>query len=86
MTLSINLPSEIEHVIRERAKAAGLDIEAFVKRVVVEEVADDVARERRGVMSSEEFARRTEAWIKLHPALDHAIDDSRESFYDGRGE
>jgi hypothetical protein len=37
-------------------------------------------------MSIEEFDRRTEEWIKLHPVLDHAIDDSRESFYAGRGE
>jgi len=34
--------------------------------------------------SPSEFAKRLDSWISLHPALDHAIDDSRESIYSDR--
>lgn len=86
MTLNITFPTEIENAIRARAAAAGIDIESFVTSVVYEEVAEDVQPKRPRKISPDERARRAEAWVKLHPALDHAVDDSRESIYAGRGE
>jgi plasmid stability protein len=83
MTVSINLPAEIENVLRLRAAAAGQDLESFVQRVVVETVNEGVeSAPRKG--TSAEFAKRLDAWTALHPVLDHAIDDSRESLYAGR--
>ena len=37
-------------------------------------------------LGSEGFPERLAAWIKLHPILDHPVDDSRESIYAGCGE
>lgn len=38
------------------------------------------------VESSEEWARRLQAWVDSHPPRPNSIDDSRESLYSGRGE
>lgn len=86
MNVSINFPAEVEQALRRRAAATGQDMETFVAKVLTDEVADDLKPRRKSKISPEEFARRTDAWIKLHPVLDHAIDDSRESIYAGRGE
>ena len=85
MQLNVNLPAEIEAALRRRAAAAGQDLETFVSHVVTEEVVDDLERLRKKKVSPEKFAERLDAWAKLHPVLDHAIDDSRESIYAGRG-
>lgn len=85
MNVSINFPSEIETVLLSRAAAAGQDVETFVRNVVTDSLADQdlvVAPKKR----SADFRARLEAWIALHPKLDHGIDDSRESIYAGRGE
>jgi hypothetical protein len=37
-------------------------------------------------MKDEEWARRLQAWVETHPSRPIAIDDGRESLYDGRGE
>jgi hypothetical protein len=86
MQMNINFPAEVESALKRRAAAAGQDVETLVTNILVEEVADEVEPRKRRRISPEEFARRTAAWIKLHPAIDHAIDDSRESIYAGRGE
>lgn len=87
MTITIDLPPEIETALRRRAEASGQDPATIVRQFVIESLEDevnvDVPVSQR---SPEEFARRMEAWIKLHPVLDHPIDDSRESIYSGRGE
>ena len=85
MNLNIELPADIANVMQRRAQAAGKDLATFVGQVVTEsavEENDDV----RPATAPAEFVRRLKAWIALHPVLDHAIDDSRESFYEGRGE
>lgn len=85
MQLSIDIPAEIEAVLRLRAEAAGEDMATFVRHVVVESLFD--SSENRPLSASPaEFAQRLEAWIALHPVLGHAVDDSRDSIYAGRGE
>lgn len=83
MNLTIAIPDEIGLVMLQRAAAAETDLATFVGQLVVEYalVNEPIAYSR---MSVEEFIRRQEAWVKLHPQLDHAIDDSRESIYAGR--
>lgn len=85
MTISIEIPPEIEQELRRRAEALGEDLATYVRQVVTESVNEtvDPPKPKR---SAEEFARRLDAWTALHPVLDHAIDDSRESIYEGRGE
>ena len=85
MNISISFPDEIENALRSGAAAVGVDIETFVKKIVTEQLADDRSNPKPGI-SPEEFAKRSAAWIRLHPVLDHAIDDSRESIYAGCGE
>jgi hypothetical protein len=53
------------------------DLETFVSRIVTESVVGE-ERPANKKQSAEEFARRLDAWIAMHPAPDHAIDDSRE--------
>jgi hypothetical protein len=85
MNVSINFPSEIETVLLRRAAAAGQDVESFIRKVVADSLAEtDIAVPPR--KQPAEFRKRLESWIALHPKLEHAIDDSRESIYAGRGE
>ncbi len=85
MSITIELPADIENALRQRAVKAGKTLATLVCEIVTKNVTNHARRpgKRR---SAAEFARRLDAWIALHPALDHAIDDSRESIYDGRGE
>lgn len=84
MNVSINFPAEIESALRRRAAAAGQDVETFVQRVVAENLVQEPEVTAARSASLVEFAKRLESWIALHPVLDHAIDDSRESIYAGR--
>lgn len=85
MNVSISFPAEIESTLRHRAAAAGQDVATFVKEVVAEHLAEEEEC-FPPQPQQEDFAEWLSAWIKLHPVLDHAIDDSRESIYEGRGE
>jgi hypothetical protein len=85
MNVSISFPHEIEAALLRRAAAAGQDVASFVRKVVTDSLAEpdiDVPPKKQPA----EFRRRLESWIALHPKLDHAIDDSRESIYAGRDE
>lgn len=84
MNVSINFPDELENALRLTAAAAGTDIGTFVKQIVAERLAEWDLPSESGRVSPQVFADRQAAWVKLHPVLDHAIDDSRESFYTGR--
>jgi plasmid stability protein len=84
MNVSINFPDELENALHLTAAAAGTDIETFVKQIVAERLAERDLLSESDRMSPQDFAERQAAWVKLHPVLDHAIDDSRESFYAGR--
>lgn len=86
MNIRINFPSEIETALLNRAAAAGQDVESFVRNVVTESLAEQDMAVPTKKQQPAEFRTRLESWIDLHPKLDHAIDDSRESIYAGRGE
>ena len=81
--MNVNLNHNLEDRLVRRAAVSGKDIATVVNELVADGLeGDELPRPQR--VSAEEFARRTTAWIKLHPVLDHAIIDSRESFYEGR--
>ena len=86
MNVNVDFPAAIEPVLQRHAAAAGKDVPAFIREVVTErlESAAPLVRPRR--MTHEEFAKEMHAWINLHPVREHAVDDSRESIYEGRGE
>ncbi len=86
MNISISFPAAIETTLRRRAAATGKDVATYVQDVVAESLVQDAEAVQARRLSPSEFAERLESWIALHPILDHAIDDSRESIYAGRGE
>ena len=84
MSLNINLPSDLEHAVRERALASGLDIDTFATRIFAEQLQDEMPLPQAA--SPNEFRSRLDRVIALHPKSGHFIDDSRESIYAGRCE
>ena len=83
MHVEIEIPDEIGRVLKKRAAAAGTDLTTFVGQVVVESAKEDQS-DTHSSTNVDDFIRRQAAWVALHPRLDHAIDDSRETIYAGR--
>ena len=75
----------VESALRQRAAAAGKDVETFVREIVVEEVAEEPHSSRRS-HSHAEFMTRLKEIIQRHGIMHGKFDDSRESIYAGRGE
>jgi hypothetical protein len=84
--MTLNLSSELEAIIRDRAAANGQDIEAFVLQAVAEKLAEADVQPPAASPSNDEWKKKLQAWIDLHPVVTHFVDDSRESIYAGRGE
>lgn len=87
MAILLDFSPEIEAELRARAEARGVTLETWVRTIVDEQLKNDESPLRRGQrLSSEEFERRLQAFIDVHPVVDHFVDCSRESIYEGRGE
>jgi hypothetical protein len=84
MNVNIELPSEIESQLCRSAAAAGTDVPTFVKQLLTERLSQEEKAGDRTLDDPNGFEERQNAWVKHFPVLDHAIDDSRESFYEGR--
>ena len=84
--MTVNLSPEIESKVRERAAASGQDVEAFVLQAIAEKLADADSHASPASRSQEEWKKKLQALIDLHPVVTHFVDDSRESIYAGRGE
>ena len=85
MSLSISFPTEIESALRQRAAAAGKDVETFVREIVVEEV-DEKPDSLPHLNSHREFMTRLKDIIKRHGIMHGKFEDDRESIYSGRHE
>ena len=86
MTLELQLSSETEAKIRERAAASGQDLAAFVLQAVTEKLAEIESQSSSPFQNGKDWREQLRAIIDLHPVVTHFIDDSRESIYAGRGE
>lgn len=84
MNIKINLPDELESILRERAAKEGIPIESFVIQAVAERLANSDDDEAPIPISS--FPLWLREWSSRFPKLDQPVDDSRESIYAGRGE
>lgn len=83
MNLVINLPTDLEGIIRKRAEQAGLDIPTYVLQTL--RVADlDQAGDAS--ISNEQFEASLKRLGEIHASVPAQFDDSRESIYEGRGE
>ncbi len=86
MNFSVQFSAEIEQALKRHAAQAGIDIPTFVQRIVTEQLTEESLPVPANDQSYEAFEKRFDAWIARHPVLDHEIDDSRESIYEGCGE
>lgn len=84
MNIKIQLPVELEAVLRERAAKEGVPIESYVIQAISERLADSHVDETPS--STSRFSDWLREWSSRFPKLDRPIDDSRESIYSGRGE
>jgi plasmid stability protein len=84
MTIELNLPPDVEDRLRKRAATEGRDVSAIVVDLLFNSLADDVEREPK--VSVEEFKRRLRTMTSRFPGSGTAVDDGRESIYEGRGE
>lgn len=86
MTLTVSFGPEVEARLRERAAAAGKDVESIVREAVDEKLAAAVAPTGPEGKSYEQWVAELHAWAASHQPVSHLVDDSRESIYAGRGE
>ena len=86
MSIQVDFPADIEQTLQQRALAAGVDVATFVRAVVTEKLEEEMTTDTKQKSSHDEFARRLQSWVELHPVRENVVDDSRESIYAGRGE
>jgi hypothetical protein len=86
VTLNLNLPPETEAQIRQLAALSGQNVEAVVLEALSAKLADADLQPSREPQNDQEWKKKLQAWIDLHPVVTHFVDDSRESIYAGRGE
>jgi uncharacterized protein (DUF1778 family) len=86
IAVTLNLSSEMEARIRERAAILGQDVEDFVLQAVAEKLADTDSQPMTPSRDDTQWRKKLQALMDLHPVVTHFVDDSRESIYAGRGE
>ena len=86
MKIRIQLPLGIEDAVRERALAAGVDVETYIANLVKGDVQGGMPSPPKQRMSHEEFRARLDTIIQSHGINNGHFDDSRDSIYAGRGE
>ncbi len=77
MNLRIEVPANLELLLKERAQQAGVPVESFVLQAVTEHLAETQAHE--STLNADEFSLWLRRWADRFPKLDHVIDDSRDS-------
>lgn len=84
MVLNLDLSPDLEARLTQRATATGRSVDAVAIEALRDALSADtnVNPER----DREAWRSRLEAIIDRHPAVDHFVDDSRDSIYEGRGE
>ena len=93
MTVTIELPSDIEAGLLAQAQAEGLAVSDYVQHLVLEKVAAKLnasaAARPASELPPEEWVRKFNAWTESHTALNLPLlsdeDISRESIYRERG-
>jgi len=86
MTLNLDLSPEVEAQIRKLAASRGQNVEAVVLQAVTEKLAEADTLSPPVSPNNDEWRKKLQALIDLHPVVTHFVDDSRESIYAGRGE
>ena len=88
MTVTIELPPDIEAGLHAQAQAQGLDVSAYVQNLLREQITA-IASRPACELPPEEWGRRFTAWSEgpAHANLPDLSDDaiSRDSIYADRG-
>lgn len=83
MNLMLNIPADLEAILKKRAEQAGLDIPTYVLQTL--RISDfDQAGDTS--ISNEQFEASLKRLREIHASAPAQFDDSRESIYEGRGE
>ena len=87
MTVVLNLPEEIERLLRNKAAQTGQTLEAYLEGLSKREAGANHAT-RPGPLTVEQWSAAWHAWASAERTFRGGItlDDSRESIYAGRGE
>lgn len=83
MNLVLNIPADLEDIIKKRAEQAGLDIPAYVLQTLR---VSDLGLAGEPSISKEQFEASLNRLHEIHARVPSDFDDSRESIYEGRGE
>jgi hypothetical protein len=83
MNLVLNLPADLEAIIKKRAEQAGLDVPAYVLQTLR---ISDLELTGEPSISNEQFEASLNRLREIHAKVPASFDDSRESIYEGRGE
>ena len=90
MTVTIELPPDIEAGLLAQAQAEGLDVADYVQNLVRREVVSTTSSASRPAreLSSEEWLREFHSWVDSHADNTVALPDEameRESIYGDHG-
>ena len=87
MTLTLELPREIEAVLTEQAQAHGMTLRAWLEKMVADRAQSARPRSLQDELTPEEWVRQFDAWVAGHDRTTPLLSDeaiSRESIYPDR--
>lgn len=82
MNLVLNLPADLEAILKKRAERAGLDIPAYVLQTLR---ISDLELNGEQSVTDEQFEASLNRLREIHSHVPSTFDDSRESIYGGPG-
>jgi hypothetical protein len=83
MTIKLSFSASTEAKLKEQAAASGRDVAEYVTDIVETAIETEI---ENGKLTPDQRAAQWRKWAESHPKVEHFVDDSRESIYDGRGE
>jgi len=86
VTIHLSISFDLEVKPRERAAAAGKDLETFALDALREVVAGSNGSSAPTPLTREQRVKEWLSWTASHSRTGNIVDDSRESIYAGRGE
>jgi hypothetical protein len=93
MIITLNLPEDLERRLSERAAKTGQTLEEYLESLAQRDVSTSAYGASATSIGYPPGMESPEVWLKAFrdmvagfPRVDHFVDDSRESIYEGRGE
>ncbi|MCU0712006.1 MAG: hypothetical protein MUC43_08105 [Pirellula sp.] len=77
MHLQIQLPDNLEAILKEHARRAGVPVESIVIQAVTAGLSD--LTQPNNQATADEFSAWLREWANKFPKLDHPIEDNRDS-------